>query len=73
VITACLDNAGAAIGASACVVFNSRGIPIDIAGTPTSLDAFYMTGPGAVYGVTVAATGQIRLWKRNTGGNWIQQ
>jgi len=63
----CLDDAGGAIGATACVVFNSRGIPIDNVGTPTSLDAIYMTGPGAVYGVTIAATGQIRVWKTNLG------
>jgi hypothetical protein len=69
---ACLDDAGAAIGASACIVFNSRGIPIDNLLTPTSLDAVYLTGPGAVYGVTVAATGQIRVWKTNVGA-WTLQ
>jgi Tfp pilus assembly protein PilE len=60
---ACLDNAGAAIANTACVVFNSRGIPIDDAGLPTGLDAIYITDGTAVYAVTVAATGLIRLWK----------
>lgn len=71
---ACLDAAGVAIANTSCVVFNSRGIPIDDLGNPTGSDALYVSDGTAVYSVTVAATGQIRLWK--SGPNvavWIKQ
>jgi prepilin-type N-terminal cleavage/methylation domain-containing protein len=48
---------------TACVIFNSRGIPIDATGSPTGLDAVYVTDGSAVYGITVAATGFIRTWQ----------
>jgi Tfp pilus assembly protein FimT len=71
---ACLDNAGAAIASTACIVFNSRGIPVDNAGLPTGNGALYVTDGTAVYGITVAATGLIRVWK--SGPNqaiWTRQ
>ena len=48
---------------TACVIFNSRGIPIDTTGSPTGLDAVYVTDGTSVYGITVAATGFIRTWQ----------
>jgi prepilin-type N-terminal cleavage/methylation domain-containing protein len=48
---------------TACVVFNSRGIPVDGTGSPTGLDAIYINDGTAVYGITVAATGFIRTWQ----------
>lgn len=48
---------------TACVMFNSRGIPVDSTGSPTGLDAIYVTDGSAVYGITVAATGFIRTWQ----------
>ena len=48
---------------TACVIFNSRGIPIDTTGSPTGLDAIYVTDGTSVYGITVAATGFIRTWQ----------
>ena len=30
---------------------------------PTGIDALYVTDGTAVYGVTVAATGMLRLWR----------
>ena len=61
---ACLDDGGAAIGNTACVVFNSRGIPIDgTTGTPDGNTAFYITdGETGVYAITVSATPLVRLW-----------
>lgn len=59
----CLDNSGSAISNSACIVFNSRGIPID--GTtfsPLATDALYLTNGTVVDGVTVSATGSIQSW-----------
>jgi len=59
----CVTAAGVAIGNTACVVFNSRGIPIDTTGAPTANAAVYVTDGSAVYGVTVHAGGMIELWK----------
>lgn len=68
---ACRDNAGVALGNTACILFNSRGIPVDPAGAPpavgapTGNDALYITDGTAVYGMTLSATGLIRLWRTN--------
>ena len=61
----CMDTASppAAVANTACIIFNSRGIPIDSTGSPTGLDAVYVTDGSAVYGITVAATGFIRTWQ----------
>jgi prepilin-type N-terminal cleavage/methylation domain-containing protein len=74
---ACLNNASpaVAIANTACVIFNSRGIPVDTTGSPTGLAAIYATDTTSVYGVTVAATGFIRTWQtpyRSTA-SWSQQ
>lgn len=60
----CKDDTGADVANTACVIFNSRGVPIDSNGTSTSLHAVYLTdGTSSVYGVTVAATGMVRMWQ----------
>jgi prepilin-type N-terminal cleavage/methylation domain-containing protein len=53
------------IANTACVIFNSRGIPVDNTGSPTGVDAVYVTDGSAVYGITIAATGFIRTWQTN--------
>ena len=60
----CKDNMGADIANTSCVIFNSRGIPIDAtaAGNPV-VDAVYVTDGTAVYSVAVSATGMVRTWK----------
>jgi prepilin-type N-terminal cleavage/methylation domain-containing protein len=58
----CTDNAGATIANTACIVFNSRGVPVDSTFAPTSLDKLYVTDGTVVHGVTVAATGMMRSW-----------
>jgi prepilin-type N-terminal cleavage/methylation domain-containing protein len=60
---------------TACVIFNSRGIPIDTTGSPTGLDAVYVTDGSAVYGITVAATGFIRTWQSHYSSipTWTKQ
>jgi Tfp pilus assembly protein FimT len=63
---ACLDAAGHAIAHTACVVFNSRGIPVDATGAPIPTGAIYVAGEAGVYGVTISATGQIQLWRTTT-------
>lgn len=73
----CLNNASPAlpIANTACIVFNSRGIPIDATGAPTGAYAVYLTDGVAVYGVTVSATSTIRLWRTNPSviPSWVQQ
>lgn len=59
----CTTNAGAPIANTACVMFNSRGVPVDSTFAPTNLDAVYVTDGTAVYAVTVAATGMLRSWR----------
>ena len=60
----CKDSLGADVANTSCVIFNSRGIPIDstAAGNPV-VDAIYVTDGTAVYAVTVSATGMVRTWR----------
>ena len=74
--SACLDNSGHAVSNSACIIFNSRGIPVDTTGSPTSADAVYVTdGSSSVYGITLAATGFVRTWQTSNRSTptWVQQ
>jgi prepilin-type N-terminal cleavage/methylation domain-containing protein len=57
-----IDVGGATIGNTACIVFNSRGLPIDGAGLPFGGHAIYLTDGRAVGGTTVTATPRIRRW-----------
>jgi Tfp pilus assembly protein FimT len=73
----CLNNAtpAVAIASTSCIVFNSRGIPIDANGAPLGTNALYMTDGTSVYGLTVSATSSIKLWKTlaKATPSWIQQ
>jgi hypothetical protein len=63
--SACLValTAGNTIADTACVMFNSRGIPVDAAGSPVGDSAFYLTDyKTGVYAITVSATPLVRLW-----------
>ena len=75
--TACLNNAtpAVAIANTSCIVFNSRGIPIDATGAPTGTNAIYLTDGSSVYGLTVSATSSIRLWKTpaKAAPSWLAQ
>ena len=52
------------------ILFNSRSIPVDSTGAPTSDYALYVTNSvGEVYAVTVSATGRIAAW-RYRNGSW---
>jgi Tfp pilus assembly protein FimT len=74
---ACLDNASppAAIANSACIIFNSRGVPVDSTGAPTAANALYITDGSTIFGVTVAATGFSRTWQGTFASSptWVQQ
>jgi len=73
---ACLvSNTGTAtIANTACLQFNSRGIPIDSTWAPTPIDAIYVTDGVAVYGATVSAMGLIQTWRSgvSTAAWWKQ-
>ena len=71
---ACTDDAGVAIGGTACIVFNSRGIPIDNAGAPTGNNALYVTNGIGVFGTTLTATPLVRLWwSPSSSTAWVRQ
>jgi prepilin-type N-terminal cleavage/methylation domain-containing protein len=78
---ACVTRLGAAIANTSCILFNSRGIPVDSAGVPpavgapTGNDAIYLTDNMAVFGVTISATGLIKLWRTNpwAAPAWVLQ
>ena len=72
----CKNDAGTSdLGGTACVIFNSRGVPVDPVGSPTAVDAMYITDGNAVYGITISATGMIRTWRTLPLATpaWIQQ
>jgi len=76
--TLCKDGSPLAdVSNSACVIFNSRGIPVnpDSTGTPTGNYALYINDGTFCYGVTIAATGFIRTWRTNytSTPTWVQQ
>jgi Tfp pilus assembly protein FimT len=70
----CKDNTGADISNTACVIFNTRGVPVDSTGAPI-VDALYLTDGSAVYGVTVSASGMVRMWRtpRTSTPAWVLQ
>ena len=70
----CTDNGGAAIANTACILFNSRGIPIDVLGAPLGGNAFYVTDGVGVRATTVTATPLIReWWSPATSAVWRRQ
>jgi prepilin-type N-terminal cleavage/methylation domain-containing protein len=73
----CKSNAvpPADIANTACIIFNSRGTPIDANLAPSNLGALYLTDGGTVYGVTVSATGMARTWRTVASAtpNWTAQ
>ncbi len=70
----CLDAANNPLANTACIVFNSRGLPVDTLGAPTASD-LYITDGSSLYGVTTSASGQTRLWRAGASQApiWTQQ
>ena len=70
---------GTAIANTACVLFNSRGIPVAPLGIPPNVgaptaNAVYLKDATAVYGLTVSATGMSQLFRTNLSStNWVLQ
>jgi type IV pilus assembly protein PilA len=60
----CKSNAGSDIANTSCVIFNSRGLPIDSTGSvPPEVYALYVTDGTAIFGITVSQTGMVRMWR----------
>jgi prepilin-type N-terminal cleavage/methylation domain-containing protein len=57
---------------SACILFNSRGIPVDTTNAPYGNYAIYVTDGKSVSGVTVSITGVTHIWRTDAyGADWI--
>ena len=57
---------------TACIVFNSRGVPVDSTNAPTAGDAYYVADGAVVYGVTVSTGGMVQLWRTNVASvSWV--
>lgn len=70
----CADNDGDDIDDTACIVFNSRGIPVDAVGAPLGGNAFYVTDGVGVRATTVTTTPLIREWWSPTHDSlWVNQ
>jgi len=70
----CKDDLGNDIAYSSCVIFNSRGMPIDAAGAPTGGNGLYLTDGSVVYATTVTTTPQVKFWfSKSSSANWIRQ
>jgi len=74
----CTNDAGADIAGTACITFNSRGMPVNNAlppaGAVTGNSGFYVTDGSAVYGTTVSMTPLIKSWWSAVRDNtWVRQ
>ena len=74
----CTNNAGANIANTACISFNSRGMPVTNtlppAGAVTGNSGLYITDGSAVYGTTVTMTPLIKSWwSPARDNNWVRQ
>jgi Tfp pilus assembly protein FimT len=59
---------------TACIIFNSRGVPVDGAGNVFGGHALYLTDGGAVAATTITATPRIRRWVApGHAPNWREQ
>ena len=68
---ACLDSSAKSIANTACILFNSRSVPVDSTGATTANDAVYLTdGSGGNYSVTVTPSGHVVIW-RYIGSRWV--
>ena len=74
----CTNDAGANVARTACITFNSRGMPVTNAlppaGAVTGNSGLYITDGSAVYGTTVSLTPLIKSWWSPARDNaWVRQ
>ena len=55
-------NGGGQDNNTACIEFNSRGIPVDAGNAPTPFGAIYINDANSIEAITVSATGSIQSW-----------
>lgn len=72
---ACLADDGSPIAGTACLIYNSRGLPVTSAGIPTITQVIYINSPNGVFGIVVGAGGKLEVWRATLtpGGSWKQQ
>lgn len=58
---------GSQMANTACIEFNSRGMPVDKSGSPVPTGAFYITNGNVIDSVTASATGSIQTWSLPSG------
>jgi prepilin-type N-terminal cleavage/methylation domain-containing protein len=59
---------------TACIVFNSRGVPVDTGGAPTGGNALYITDGSGVHATTVTATPLVKRWWSNANApGWVRE
>jgi type II secretory pathway pseudopilin PulG len=69
----CLDKSGSTIANTACIIFNSRGIPITSGAVPNPNYALYVTDGKSITGVTVSVTGLTKIWRSDAStADWNQ-
>ena len=70
----CKTRTGSDISGTSCIIFSSRGIPLDGDGNITGNSALYITDGTGTYGVTLSATPLVRLWwTKASDEGWIQR
>jgi prepilin-type N-terminal cleavage/methylation domain-containing protein len=71
----CLAADATAIAGTACLIFNSRGLPVSSSGAPTTTQVLYLRGPTGVFAIVLGATGQLQVWRTTSTSNgaWRQQ
>jgi prepilin-type N-terminal cleavage/methylation domain-containing protein len=70
----CKTRTGTDISGTSCIVFNSRGIPVDGSGSVTGESALYVTDGVGTYGVTLSATPLVRLWwTPASAAHWVHK
>jgi len=60
-----ITSASTAITNTYCIIFNSRGYPVDADGTMYSNYGIYITDGSSVQGITVSATGLTSSWRHD--------
>jgi prepilin-type N-terminal cleavage/methylation domain-containing protein len=72
---ACLDDIGAVIPGTSCMIFSSRGVSVTAAGPPATTQGFFLSGNSGTFAIIMGATGQLQVWRTTqTGASaWRQQ
>jgi Tfp pilus assembly protein FimT len=57
---------------STAMTFNSRGIPVDDSGVPTTNNVVYISKADSDFAISVSLAGKVRVWKHHAG-QWCSQ